>query len=165
MATVVASKPTVYIETTVVSYLTAWTSRDLVRAAQQQQTREWWDVRREDFELVCSELVEREAAAGDPVAAADRLKALTDLRVLVATPEAAALAVDLIKRLQLPPRAQPDALHVAIAATNGIDYLLTWNCRHLSNAVLRPRIEWVCRDNGLEPPVICTPPELMEATT
>jgi len=165
MATVVASKPTVYIETTVVSYLTAWTSRDLVRAAQQQQTREWWDVRREDFELVCSELVEREAAAGDPVAAGDRLKALTDLRVLVATPEAAALAVDLIKRLQLPPRAQPDALHVAIAATNGIDYLLTWNCRHLSNAVLRPRIEWVCRDNGLEPPVICTPPELMEATT
>jgi len=165
MATVVASKPTVYIETTVVSYLTAWTSRDLVRAAQQQQTREWWDVRREAFELVCSELVEREAAAGDPVAAADRLKALTDLRVLVATPEAAALAVDLIKRLQLPPRAQPDALHVAIAATNGIDYLLTWNCRHLSNAVLRPRIEWVCRDNGLEPPVICTPPELMEATT
>jgi predicted nucleic acid-binding protein len=164
MATVVANKPTVYIETTVVSYLTAWTSRDLVRAAQQQQTREWWDVRRDAFELVCSELVEREAAAGDPVAAAERLKVLANLRVIAAPPDSAALAVDLIKRLQLPPRAQPDALHVAIAATNGIDYLLTWNCRHLSNAVLRPRIEWVCRDNGLEPPVICTPPELMEAT-
>lgn len=165
MPTAAANKPTVYTETTVVSYLTAWPSRDLVRAAQQQQTREWWDGRRDAFELVCSELVQQEAAAGDPAAAADRLKVLADLRVLVATPDAAALAVDLITRLQLPPRAQPDALHVAIAATNGVDYLLTWNCRHLSNAVLRPRIEWVCRDNHLEPPVICTPPELMEATT
>src|SRR5258705_4433574 len=125
MATVPDNKPTVYIETTVVSYLTAWPSRDLVRAAQQQQTREWWDVRREAFELVCSELVQREAAAGDPAAAADRLKVLADLRVLVATPAAAALAVDLIARLQLPPRAQPDAPHVAMAATDGIEYPLT----------------------------------------
>ena len=165
MAAGTGNKPTVYIETTVVSYLTAWPSRDLVRAAQQQQTRDWWDARRDAFELVCSELVQQEAAAGDLAAATERLKVLADLRVLVATSEAATLAADLIARLLLPPRAQPDALHVAIAATNGIDYLLTWNCRHLSNAVLRPRIEWVCRDNGLEPPVICTPPELMEATT
>jgi hypothetical protein len=163
MATI--AKPTVYVETTVVSYLTAWPSRDLVRAAQQQQTREWWDARRDAFDLVCSELVQREAAAGDPTAAAERLKVLADLRVLVATPLAAALATDLIVRLQLPPRAQPDALHVAIAATNGVNYLLTWNCRHLTNAVLRPRIESVCRDNRLEPPVICTPADLMEDLT
>ena len=159
------AKPTVYIETTVVSYLTAWPSRDLIRAAQQQQTREWWDSRRDAFDLVCSELVHREAGAGDPSAAAERLKVLADFRILVATGEAAAVAADLIARLQLPPRAQPDALHVAIAATNGVSYLLTWNCRHLTNAVLRPRIEWVCRENGLEPPVICTPPELMESVT
>jgi hypothetical protein len=155
-------KPTVYIETTVVSYLTAWPSRDLIRSAQQHQTREWWDRRRSDFELLCSELVEREAAAGDPAAAADRLKVLAEMQILTIAPDAAALAGTLIARIKLPPRAHPDALHVAIAATNGIDYLLTWNCRHLTNAVLRPQIEWVCRDSGFEPPVICTPPELME---
>jgi predicted nucleic acid-binding protein len=159
-----SSKPTVYIETTIVSYLTAWPSRDLIRAAEQQQTREWWDTRRDRFELVCSELVQREAAAGDPIAAAERLKELAPLTVLATVAEAAELAGELIGRLQLPPRAQPDALHVAIAATNGIAYLLTWNCRHLANAALRPRIEWVCRDKGYEPPVICTPPELMEVT-
>jgi len=155
-------KPTVYIETTVVSYLTAWRSRDLIRSAQQHQTREWWDRRRAAFELFCSELVVREAAAGDPSAAAERLTVLAEMQVLTVAPDAAALAASLITRVKLPPRAHPDALHVAIAATNGIAYLLTWNCRHLTNAVLRPQIEWVCRDGGFEPPVICTPPELME---
>jgi len=157
-------KPTVYIETTVVSYLTAWPSRDLIRAAQQQQTREWWDLRRSAFELFCSELVEQEASAGDPAAAADRLKVVGEMQVLSITPDAAGLAAGLIAKVRLPPRAQPDALHVAIAATNGLAYLLTWNCRHLTNAVLRPQIESVCRQSGFEPPVICTPPELMETT-
>jgi hypothetical protein len=102
--------------------------------------------------------------AGDSIAAADRLKVLAPLRMLATVVEAGELAAELIRRLQLPPRAQPDALHVAIAATNGVAYLLTWNCRHLANAVLRPKIELVCRDKGFEPPVICTPPELMEVT-
>jgi hypothetical protein len=159
-----SSKPTAYVETTVISYLTSWPSRDLIRAAQQQQTRDWWDTRRDAFELVYSELVQREASAGDSVAAADRLTVLAPLRMLATVAEAAELAAELIRRLQLPPRAQPDALHVGIAATNGVAYLLTWNCRHLANAVLRPRIELVCRDKGFEPPVICTPPELMEVT-
>jgi hypothetical protein len=139
-----------------------WQSRDLVRAAQQQQTREWWDQKRGEFELYCSELVERESAAGDPTAAAERLKVLGTMTSLVATADAAILAQNLITRLRLPPRGQPDALHVAIAATNGLGYLLTWNCRHLANAVLRPGIESICRDHGFEPPVICTPPELMD---
>jgi hypothetical protein len=82
--------------------------------------------------------------------------------LLTIVPAAAELAEKLVAELRLPTRAHADALHVAIAATNGIDYLLTWNCRHLSNAVLRPRIEFVCREAGYEPPTICTPPELME---
>lgn len=155
-------KPSVYIETTVISYLTAWPSRDVVRLGQQQQTRDWWDARRDDFELFCSELVRREAAAGDPVAAADRLSIISNLHRLSIDPEAEALAQKLIDEVHLPPRGQPDALHVAIAATNGIEYLLTWNCRHLINAVLRPKIEEVCRSNGFAPPGICSPPELME---
>jgi predicted nucleic acid-binding protein len=156
------SRPTVYIETTVVSYLTAWPSRDIVRAAQQQVTREWWDGRRNDFDLYCSELVEQEAAAGDPVAAAERLRILHALQYLPGGERAADVAEALIDALQLPRRAAADAMHVGIAATNGIDFLLTWNMRHLANAVLRPRIELVCRDNGLEPPTICTPSELLE---
>ncbi|HEX4792894.1 MAG TPA: type II toxin-antitoxin system VapC family toxin [Humisphaera sp.] len=155
-------KPVVYIETTVISYLTAWPSRDVIRLAQQQQTREWWDTQRQFFEAVCSEVVEREAAVGDSTAAAERLKILQTLPLLAVKPEAGLLAADLIAKVKLPARAQTDALHVAIAATNGVSYLLTWNCRHLTNAVLRPRIEQVCRDNGLEPPLICTPADLME---
>ena len=156
---------TVYIETTIISYLTAWSSRDLVRAAQQQQTREWWDKARPNFQLVASELVEREASAGDPVAAADRLQAMAGIEMLSITPVAELLTQKLIQALNFSTRAQPDALHVAIAATNGIDYLLTWNCRHLTNAVLRPKIELVCRENGFEPPILCTPPELMETNS
>ena len=153
---------TVYVETTIISYLTAWPSRDLIRAAQQQQTREWWEKSRAQFQLVASELVEREASAGDPTAAAERLKAMADIQMLAITSAAEVLTDKIIRKLNFSTRAQPDALHVAVAATNGIDYLLTWNCRHLTNAVLRPRIESVCRENGYEPPILCTPPELME---
>ncbi len=92
------------------------------------------------------------------------LNAIAGIPVLTITPAAETLADRLIQTLRLPRRAQRDALHVAIAATNGLDYLLTWNCRHLANAVLRPSIESVCRDNGIEPPTICTPSELMEPT-
>jgi predicted nucleic acid-binding protein len=155
-------KPIVYIETTIVSYLTAWPSRDVVRLAQQQQTHEWWDTQRGRFELVCSEVVEREAAAGDPLAAAERIKVIRTIQMLAIAPKTDVLAADLVAKVRLPSRARTDALHVAIAATNGVDYLLTWNCRHLTNAVFRPRIERVCRDNGLEPPTICTPADLME---
>src|SRR5438270_13280847 len=103
-------RPTVYIETTVVSYLTAWPDRDLIRAAQQQETREWWTTRRPLFELVCSELVIREASAGDPTAVAERLKALQGFPVLTISDAAAALAGRLITEVRLPPRAQADVL-------------------------------------------------------
>jgi len=155
------AKPTVYIETTIVSYLTAWPSRDVVLAGQQQVTRDWWSLHSNDFALVCSDLVYREASAGDEKAVVERVRVLDTLVRLQIDARSAGLAAEIIAKAMLPARGQPDALHVAIAATNGIQYLLTWNCRHLANAVLRPRIEDVCRLNGFEPPIICTPLELM----
>ena len=156
-----AMKPRVYLETTIPSYLTAWPSRDLVRAARQQITRDWWDRRRAEFELYISQVVLRECQAGDATAAAERLKILQDLPLLEQTEEATRLAQALVDRVPLPERAAVDALHVAIAAVHGVDYLLTWNCTHIANATLRDPIESVCRENGYEPPAICTPDELL----
>jgi hypothetical protein len=133
----------------------------LVRAAHQQITRDWWDRRRAEFELYISQVVLRECQAGDPTAAAERLKILQDLPLLEQTEEATRLAQALVDRVPLPERAAVDALHVAIAAVHGVDYLLTWNCRHIANATLRDPIESVCRENDYEPPAICTPDELL----
>jgi hypothetical protein len=150
----------VYVETTVISYLTAWPSRDVVVLGQQQTTREWWDKDREKFDLYTSQLVIQEAGAGDEQAARERLEPLATLPALAVSPEATALAKRLLDDGAFPDKAAVDALHVAIAATNGMDYLLTWNCRHLANATMRLLIEDVCREAGFEPPVICTPYEL-----
>ncbi len=155
-------KPTAYIETTIPSYLMAWPSRDVVRAGEQQVTRDWWD-RRAEYELRISSLVLLECQAGDAQAAADRLAALDGVPVLAQTPEAEALAGMLLKEVPLPPKAANDALHIAVAAVNGIAYLVTWNCTHIANATLRPQIEALCRRVGYEPPVICTPRELLDA--
>ena len=153
-------KPTVYVETTVPSYLTAWQSRDVVRAGEQQVTRDWWE-RRADFELRVSSLVLLECGAGDTDAAALRLAALDGVPVLAQTLEAETLADTLLREVPLPAKAAADALHIAVAAVNGVAYLLTWNCTHIANATLRPRIEAICRQLGYEPPVICTPMELL----
>lgn len=152
-------KPTVYIETTVPSYLTAWPSRDLVRAAHQQITREWWS-RREAFELYSSRLVVRECQAGDAEAAAERLLVLKGIPLLQQGPEVSALAEALLRNVPLPERAAADTLHIATSAVHGMMYLLTWNCTHIANVVLRTQIEAVCRASGYEPPLICTPEEL-----
>jgi hypothetical protein len=154
-------KPRIYIETTIPSYLTAWPSRDLVRAAHQQITRDWWDKRRIEFEMYISQVVLRECQAGDPAAAADRLRILQHLPMLEQTEAATPLAQALVDHVPLPERAAVDALHVAIAAVPGMDYLLTWNCTHIANARLREPIETVCRANRYEPPAICTPDELL----
>jgi hypothetical protein len=154
-------KPRVYLETTIPSYLTAWPSRDLVRAAHQQVTREWWEQRRGEFELFISQIVVRECQAGDPEAASQRLALVGDLALLEQTEAAVALAQTLLERVPLPERAAVDALHIAIAVVHGIDYLLTWNCTHIANAALRGRIEAVCLAEGYEAPVICTPEELV----
>jgi hypothetical protein len=156
------TNPKVYLETTIVSYLTAWPSRDLVRAAHQQITQEWWQNRRGAFDLSVSELVLQEVSAGDPEAARLRLEALTDIEVLEVTDEATTLTEQLVNQVPLPAKAAADALHISIAVVNAMDYLLTWNCTRIANATLRAKIDAVCRANGYDPPVICTPEELLE---
>lgn len=153
---------TVYIETTIVSYLTARPARDVVRRAHQRLTREWWRIRRPKFELYVSPVVLQEAAGGDPLPARRRLAVLRGLPVLAPTPEAVNLARALVTHGPVPRREDVDALHIAIAGVHGIEYLLTWNCAHIANAQMRAGIESVCRNLGYEPPVLCTPEELME---
>lgn len=149
-----------YIETSIVSYLTAFPSRDLVRAAHQQVTHDWWGAR-EQFELYVSQFVLDEASAGDQSAAARRLTALKDVILLNTTPGVVSLARELVRVGDLPKRAIIDAFHIAIAAVHGMDYLLTWNCKHIANAAMRGRIESTCRSHGVEPPTICTPIEFV----
>jgi hypothetical protein len=129
---------------------------------QPELTLEWWEFERPKFELVISEFVIAEAGLGHPGAAQRRLEALAGLNELQATLAVKALARELVERNVLPAVAKIDALHVAIAAVNGIDYLLTWNCSHIANAYTQPKIEATCRALGYEPPIICTPQELTE---
>ena len=152
----------IYVETSVVGYLTSRLSRDLIVAGHQQITQEWWASRRDRFELFISQTVIEEVAAGDSEAAQQRLAVIESLPLLEITEEALALAKDLIRIGPLPEKAEVDALHIAVAVTNRVNYLLTWNCKHLANAALRTRIEYVCRLRGYEPVIICTPEELLE---
>jgi len=154
-------KPKVYLETTIVSYLVASPTPDIIQSAHQQVTRAWW-ARRERFDLFVSRPVLAEAGRGDAAAAARRLEALTGIPVLAVSRGVAALANTLLRTRALPSKARLDAIHVAMAAVNGMDYLLTWNCRHLANAAIRGKIEGACREAGMHPPIICTPEELME---
>lgn len=152
-------KPRVYVETSILSYLTALPSRDVVQAARQQVTIDWW-ARRDAFELFVSDPVLAEARRGDPAAAARRLVAAEGIAVLFGAEEAEALAASLLARAVMPRKAVVDAAHVAMAAVHGLDFLLTWNCTHIANAAMRPLIEAACRDAGFRPPIICTPDEL-----
>jgi predicted nucleic acid-binding protein len=151
---------TVYIETSIVSYLTARPSRDLLVTAHQQLTVTWWDQQRSHYELFTSQVVLAEARAGDPDAAQRRVAVLEHLPLLDVTDAAITLAAALVSGQALPAQAAQDALHVAVACVHGIEYLLTWNCAHLANARLRSRIEQICREAGYVPPIICTPEEL-----
>ena len=155
-------KPRVYIETTIPSYLTAWPSRDLIRSAHQQLTREWW-AQRAEYELFVSGLVLKECEAGDPSAAAARLTSLTEIPVLEQTERVASLAERILKEVPLPAKASSDAFHIAHAAMHRMNYLLTWNCRHIANAVFRRSIVTICEAAGVECPLICTPLELLPA--
>ena len=157
-------RPTVYIETSIVSYLAAHPSRDLITAAHQQITHTWWLEQRPELSIFISQVVLDESAAGDSQMASKRMEILKDVPLLEITPEVAALAATLIRRLPLPARAGADAAHIAVAAHHGMNFLLTWNCAHIANAVLRPKIEKICREQGYSAPVLCTPEELVGGT-
>lgn len=153
-------RKTVYIETSIISYLAARPSRDLIAAGHQQLTHEWWTAERGSFSVHASALVLREASGGDAAAAAARLQWLQGIPLVNIAPEAEALSEHLIQQAALPEKAAADALHIAIAACHRLNFLLTWNCKHIANAVQRPLIEHVCREFGFEPPILCTPEEL-----
>ena len=152
---------TVYVETSIVSYLTAQPSRDVLAIARQQLTQQWWETCRHLFELVVSPLVEDEASRGDPEAAKKRLKIIKSLRQIEPTPEVAVFTNQLLMQGALPKKAADDALHIALAVVHGMDYLLTWNCRHIDNARTKPVIRRLCQDMNYHFPEICTPEELL----
>ncbi len=152
---------TVYIETSIVSYLTQSPSSQLVAAAHQLLTHQWWSSERVKYQLVTSQYVIDEASAGDPKLAADRLSALNGIPLLPNAPEIPQIANEIMSRAILPPKAQVDALHIAAVAHHGVQYLLTWNCKHLANAKILPQIYKVLTDLDVSAPVICTPEELM----
>lgn len=152
---------TVYLETTMLSYLTARDARDDIIAAHQRVTRTWWEGQRQQYRLVVSAVVVREASAGDPEMAARRLALVTDCELLQITEAVDALAAVLLARGLVPTTVPNDALHIAVATVGRAEYLLTWNLRHLAGAVARRRIENELRRLGHEAPTICTPEELM----
>jgi hypothetical protein len=154
-------KRRVYIETTVASYLTARPSRDLVVAAHQELTIEWWTKHRQRFDLYISDIVLRESARGDELAAAKRLGELGGIDVLVLNDVTRELARLFLERRLIPEKAVEDALHVAVATAQGMDFLLTWNCRHIANAEVMERLEAVCLELGYRLPILCTPEQLM----
>ena len=151
---------TVYIETSVVSYYTSRPSRDLVTAARQQITREWWETNRLGFETYISTLVLEEAGEGDQLAAEKRLQALAGMPVLTITNEVETLVAAFIQLGPIPEEYVEDALHIAVAAVNGMDFLLTWNFTHINNAVMKRALIQITEQNGYECPIICSPDEL-----
>jgi predicted nucleic acid-binding protein len=151
----------VYLETSFISYLVARPSRDVIVAGHQQTTQEWWDNRRSQFECSASQVVIDEASVGDATEIQKRLAIISGLPILKVTAEAEVLAQAIMAAGVLPPHAGRDAVHVAVAAIHAIDYLLTWNCKHLANAQISRRIALVCEKLKQQMPVICTPEELM----
>ncbi len=152
---------TVYIETSIVSYLRQRPSTQIVAAARQLLTHRWWDNERKNYELVISQYVIDEAAAGNPILAAERLELLEGIPLLPHTPEITTLADEIMSLGVLPEKAQVDALHIAAVAHHQIRYLLTWNCKHIANAKILPRIHDLFAQLGILIPIICTPEELL----
>jgi hypothetical protein len=152
----------VYLETTVISYLTApRPSRTVIVAAHQEITVDWWRRRRHDFDLVVSELVLREAAAGDPEAARLRLAVLAELPRLALTETALQLGTEFLRKRLLPEKAAEDGMHIAVATVHSVDYLLTWNCAHIANPEIQERLAEFLFERGFVLPFICTPEELL----
>ena len=151
----------IYIETTIPSYLTARPSRDIVQAARQQLTREWWDVERRNYDLCISQIVLDEVAAGGAEAAQRRMAVIDTLPLLDLTFEVDGLAETIMQSGLLPASASRDAVHIAVTAVHQVHFLLTWNCRHIANATIFRDLQHIIMSAGYDMPVLCTPEELL----
>ena len=154
-------KQKVYLETSIVSYYTARPSRDLVIAARQEITREIWPMLQENFDIYISALVIQEASRGDKEAAKKRLKEISEFKVLEITPQAQELASLLISGNAIPAESEEDALHIAVASLNGMEFLMTWNFSHINNAFKKSAIIGAIENQGFIPPEICSPEEFI----
>ena len=157
-----AIKPKVYVETTVVSYLVARLSANPTVASRQRVTRQLWDDGSTEFEFVVSDAVLDEVSQGDPTIAQRRLEVLSNITVLETLSEANILAQNLIDAGVFPQSSRPDAQHIAIATVHGVNYLVSWNYKHIVSEIKRQHINQVCQGEGFQPLTICTPTELME---
>jgi hypothetical protein len=155
----------VYIETTILSYLVANPARDIVIAGHQQTTQLWWSTRRAAFDCFISQIVVDEISAGDPNEVQKRLAIAGTLDALSVTTEAEKLTESIMRAGVLPTKAIRDAAHIAVATVHDVQYLMTWNCKHLANARISKRIAVLCKRAGYEMPTICTPEELLEELT
>lgn len=152
---------TVYIETSILGYLTARPSRDLVVAANIEITREWWETRRSAFQLYTSQAVIQETSQGDVQIASQRLEIIRNFELLDLNQSVLVLAEQFLERSSLPAKANIDAVHIATATVHGMDYLLTWNCKHIANAQIQRKLSEISLDLGYELPILCTPYELL----
>lgn len=150
----------VYIETSIIGYLTARSTKNLILAANIEVTRDWWELCRSAFALYISQVVLDEVSSGDPEIASRRIQVLEGLPLPELSEAAQELAKGFLARSNLPPKAAEDAAHIAIATVHGMDYLLTWNCKHIANAQIQKKLSEICLDFGYELPTICTPYEL-----
>ncbi|MFW6124868.1 MAG: type II toxin-antitoxin system VapC family toxin [Pirellulales bacterium] len=155
-------KKRVYIETSIPSYLAARPARDLIQAARQQITHDWWEAQRGKYDLWTSQLVLDEVGDGDPTAASRRVAFLDKLPILQTTSDVESLAAAILWDGILPPKALRDAVHIALCAVHRVDVLLTWNCRHIANAAIVKQLGAVTTKLGYELPILCTPEELIE---
>lgn len=155
-------KPKVYVETTVVSYLVARPSHDVTLADRQQATQQLWTEYADNFEFIISNIVLSEAREGNIIAAQRRLEMLANLPVLDMSSEAIMLVDKLIDAGAVPQHSRPDAQHIAVAAANSVEYLVSWNYKHIVNETKRNLINGVCRAAGFQPTTLCTPIELIE---
>ena len=154
-------KPTVYVETSIVSYLTARPSADLITAARQLLTQQWWEQRRRKYRLFASQYVVEEAGRGDAEAARKRTDLLKNVELLEVDQEVIRLGQMIVDAGIIPPRSATDAGHIAVAARYGIDFLLTWNCAHIANAEVEKKVRVTASGAGYELPMLCTPEELL----
>jgi hypothetical protein len=154
----------IYIESTIPSYVVARPARDLLQAARQQMTKDWWETKRQQHELFTGQLVLDEIAFGEPEMASRRLELVADLALLQSTEEACKLTQSIMDSRLLPAKAGGDAAHIALATFHKMDILLTWNCRHIANAFILGRLRRLIEADGYSVPTICTPEELLQQT-